>query len=161
MTALTHSEKVQQVEAMCAHITHGALQGIRLEKVEGEELTLRLPYRPELVGNPDTGVIHGGALTVLLDQTLGIAGLCCDQVGNVVTATLDLRLDHLGIAPAGRDILASARVYRTTRRILFVEGIAYCDSREQPIARATGSWVLRGEFWPRPKLEEQGGDDAP
>ena len=161
MTALTHSEKIQQVEAMCAHITHGALQGIRLEKVEGEELTLRLPYRPELVGNPDTGVIHGGALTVLLDQTLGIAGLCCDRVGNVVTATLDLRLDHLGIAPAGCDILASARVYRTTRRILFVEGIAYTDSRDNPVARATGSWMLRGEFWPRGTPESKGGDDAP
>lgn len=146
MTALSHSEKVQHVEAMCAHITHGALQGIRLEKVEGEELTLRLPYRAELVGNPDTGVIHGGALTVLLDQTLGIAGLCCDRVGNKITATLDLRIDHLGIAPAGRDILASARVYRSTRRVLFVEGVAYSESRDKPVARATGSWVLRGAF---------------
>ena len=61
---------------MCAHITHGNLQGIRLESIDGDELTLRLPYRTELVGNPDTGVIHGGALTVLLDQTLGIATMC-------------------------------------------------------------------------------------
>jgi uncharacterized protein (TIGR00369 family) len=133
---------------MCAHITHGALQGIRLEQVEGEELTLRLPYRADLVGNPDTGVIHGGVLTVLLDQTLGIAGLCCDRVGNVMTATLDLRIDHLRVAPAGRDILASARVYRATRRVLFVEGIAYSESRGKPVARATGSWVVRGEFDP-------------
>ena len=76
MTALTHSDKVRRVEAMCAHITHGNLQGIRLESIDGDELTLRLPYRTELVGNPDTGVIHGGALTVLLDQTLGIATMC-------------------------------------------------------------------------------------
>ncbi len=149
MTALTHREKVALVEEMCDYITHGALQGIRLEAVDGEELTLRLPYRSSLVGNPNTGAIHGGALTVLLDQALGIAGLCCDRVGNKMTATLDLRIDHLGVAPAGRDILASARVYRATRRILFVEGIAYCDSRESPIARATGSWVLRGEFSPQ------------
>jgi uncharacterized protein (TIGR00369 family) len=148
VTALTDSDKVRLVEEMCAHITHGQLQGIRLESIEGDELTLRLPYRAELIGNPDTGVVHGGALTVLLDQALGIAGLCCDQVGAKMTATLDLRIDHLGVAPPGRDILASARVYRSTRRILFVEGIAYCESRERPVARATGSWVLRGEFEP-------------
>jgi uncharacterized protein (TIGR00369 family) len=161
VTALTHSEKVRRVEAMCDFITHGALQGIRLEQVEGEELTLRLPYRAELVGNPDTGVVHGGALTVLLDQTLGIAGLCCDRVGNMMTATLDLRIDHLGVAPPGRDILATARVYRSTRRVLFVEGIAYSDSREYPVARATGSWVLRGEFSPEPISGPRQGVAAP
>lgn len=149
MSNLSSSEKSRLVELMCRHIPHAHLQGIRLERVDGEEVTLRLPYRDELVGNPETGAIHGGALTVLLDQALGIAGLCCDRVGNKMTATLDLRIDHLGVAPAGRDILASARVYRATRRILFVEGIAYCDSRESPIARATGSWVLRGEFSPQ------------
>lgn len=146
MAALTNEEKAEQVEAMCAHIVHGNLQGIRLESIAGEELTLRLPYRAELVGNPETGVIHGGVLTMLLDQTLGIAGLCSDSVGNQLTATLDLRIDHLGMAAAGRDILASARVYRATRKVLFVEGIAYCESRDRPIARATGSWILRGEF---------------
>ncbi len=148
MTALTYTDKVRLVEKMCQYITHGALQGIRLERIDGEELTLRLPYRAELVGNPDTGVLHGGVLTVLLDQALGIAGLCCDKVGRRMTATLDLRIDHLGVAPAGSDILASARVYRTTRRVLFVEGIAYCESPERPVARATGSWILRGEFRP-------------
>ena len=113
-----------------------------MESIDGEELTLRLPYRDELVGNPETGTIHGGALTVLLDQTLGISGICCDRVGASMTPTLDLRIDHLGMAPPGRDILASARVYKVTRKVLFIEGFAYCESRDKPIARATGSWVL-------------------
>ena len=43
--------------------------------------------------------------------------------------------------PPGMDIFASARVYKATRKILFVEGFAYCESRDKPIARATGSWV--------------------
>lgn len=146
MAALSDSEKSRLIEQMCSYIPHCMLQGIRLESVVGEEVTLRLPYRAELVGNPDTGAIHSGVLTVLLDQTLGTAGICCDRVGAMITPTLDLRIDHLGVAPAGKDILASARVYRATRRVLFVEGLAYCDSRDEPIARATGSWVKMPEL---------------
>ena len=142
MQTLSASEKTRIIKRMCDFIPHAHLQGICLERIDGEELTLRLPYREELVGDTATGAIHGGALTVLLDQTLGIAGLCCDRVGAAMTPTLDLRIDHLGVAPAGKDILASARVYKTTRRVLFIEGFAYCESRDKPIARATGSWVV-------------------
>ena len=146
MPARSDSEKSRIIERMCSFIPHCMLLGIRLEQVIGEEVTLRLPYRPDLVGNPETGVIHGGALTVLLDQTLGTAGICCDRVGTMITPTLDLRIDHLGAAPAGLDILACARVYKATRRILFVEGFAYSQSRDEPIARATGSWVQMPEL---------------
>src|ERR1700759_37000 len=35
--------------------------------------TMRLPYAPHLVGNPDTGVVHGGVITGLLDHACGMA----------------------------------------------------------------------------------------
>jgi uncharacterized protein (TIGR00369 family) len=143
---LSQAEKTRLIEKMCDFIPHSMLQGIRLEQIDEEEVTMRLPYRPELVGNPESGAIHSGALTVLLDHTLGTAGICCNAVGAMITPTLDLRIDHLGVAPAGRDILATARVYRVTRRILFVEGFAWCESRDKPIARAAGSWVLMPEL---------------
>ena len=141
MPALSASEKTLLVKRMCKYIPHAVLQGIRLENIDGEELTLRMPYRNELVGNPETGVIHGGALTVLLDQTLGICAICCDSVGASMTPTLDLRIDHLGIATPGKDILATAKVYKATRKVLFIEGYAYCEAHDRPIARASGSWV--------------------
>ena len=34
---------------------------------------MRLPYSAQLVGNPDTGVVHGGVITALLDQACGMA----------------------------------------------------------------------------------------
>jgi len=146
MPPLTHDEKCRTIEQMTRFIPHGSQLGIRLEAIDGEEVTLRLPYHRDLVGNIETGAIHTGALTVLLDHTLGIAGICCDQVGATMTPTLDLRIDHLRTAPAERDIMATARVYRVTRRILFVEGFAWCESRNEPIARAVGSWVLMREL---------------
>ena len=98
------------------------------------------------MGDPDAGTLHGGVLTVLLDQTLGMASVCCDATEPSVTPTLDLRIDHLCVAPPGMDVFASARVYKATRKILFVEGCAYCESKENPIARATGSWVRVGDI---------------
>ena len=146
MRTLSASDKSKIISQMSSFIPHTHLQGICLESINGEELTLRLPYRKELVGNPETGVIHGGALTVLLDHTLGTASICCDQIGATITPTLDLRIDHLGVAPAGKDVFAVARVYKVTRRVVFTAGFAYCESRDKPIAKATGSWVLMPEL---------------
>ena len=83
---------------------------------------------------------------MLLDQTLGMSTVCSDHVKPSVAPTLDLRIDHLGVAPAGMDIFASAKVYKATQRIIFVAGFAYCESRDKPIARATGSWVRVADF---------------
>lgn len=138
---LSLDQKLRLVTLMNAHIPHAALLGIRVDSVVGEELTLKLPFQDALIGDAEAGTLHGGLLTVLLDQTLGLATLCTDLGEPSVTPTLDLRIDHLRIAPAGMDVYASARVYRSTRKILFVEGVAYCESRERPIARAFGSWV--------------------
>src|SRR5262249_34096430 len=34
---------------------------------------LSLPFKPELVGNPETGHVHGGVITTLIDATGGAA----------------------------------------------------------------------------------------
>ena len=141
MVTLSHEEKTRFINTMGEFIPHTNGLGVDLHSIEGSELTLRLPYQEQLVGDAETGVLHSGALTVLLDQTLGLAAVCSEDFAPSVTPTLDLRIDHLGIAPAGRDIFATGKVFRATRKVLFVEGYAWCESREKPIARATGTWV--------------------
>jgi uncharacterized protein (TIGR00369 family) len=145
VSVLSNKQKYQLVKIMSDHIPHAALLGIQVVSIDGEELTLKLPYQKALVGDPEAGTLHGGALTVLLDQTLGMSTVCSDRVAPSVTPTLDLRIDHLGVAPPGMDIFACGRVYKTTRKILFVEGFAYCESRGKPIAKASGSWVRVGD----------------
>jgi uncharacterized protein (TIGR00369 family) len=145
VSTLSNDEKHRLVKLMADYIPHTAMLGIEVACVEGEELTLKLPYNPDLVGDVESGTLHGGALTVLLDQTLGMSTVCSDLVSPSITPTLDLRIDHLGVAPAGKDIFASAHVYRATRKVLFVEGFAYCESKDKPIAKAMGSWVVVGD----------------
>lgn len=158
MPILNNDQKYNLVKIMNDHIPHTALLGVQLECVEKEELTLRLPYQEVLVGDTATGALHGGALTVLLDQTLGMATVCCDTANPSITPTLDLRIDHLSVAPAGMDILACAKVYKSTRKILFVEGFAYCESKDKPIAKATGSFVRVGDVdlsWLVPSTQQE------
>ena len=141
MEPLSLEEKTRFIKMMGEFIPHTNGLGIELHSIEGSELTLRLPYQEQLVGDPTTGILHSGALTVLLDQTLGLSAVCSDDIAPSVTPTLDLRIDHLGVAPPGRDIFATGKVFRATRRVLFVEGHAWCDGPDTPIARATGTWV--------------------
>lgn len=141
MNSLTLEEKLRVVKMMGEFIPHTSGLGVELHSIEDSELTLRLPYQQQLVGDADTGVLHSGALTVLLDQTLGLSAVCSSDIAPSVTPTLDLRIDHLGIAPPGSDIFATGKVLRATRKILFVDGFAWCDTPDKPIARATGTWV--------------------
>lgn len=141
MKVRNKDEKTRLVTIMSRFVPHTHALGISVEHVNGEELTLRLPYNENLVGDPDAGTLHGGVITVLLDQALGVSGLICDSLQPAMAPTMDLRIDHLGVAPAGKDIFATASVYRTTRKVLFMQGCAYWESRDKPIARATGTWI--------------------
>ena len=55
---------------------------------------MRVAYRAELVGNPETGVVHGGVITTLLDSVCGLAVFSSFTQMRPV-ATLDLRIDYL------------------------------------------------------------------
>ena len=144
--SISDNDKCRFLQKLVETVPQMATQNVRVEKVADQKLTLRLPYREELIGNPDTRAVHTGALTVLLDNALGFAGCIRDDFPPTLTPTLDLRIDHLAVAPAGSDILATAWVYRVTSKILFVEGYAWCEASEKILARATGNFVRLKEF---------------
>jgi uncharacterized protein (TIGR00369 family) len=117
-----------------------SLGGEVLEVSKGFSRT-RLPYAAHLVGDPDTGIVHGGVITAMLDQTCGIA------VGSALKefipfATLDLRIDYMKPAEPHCDIFIEAECLKVTHEIAFTRGIAYQDSREAPIALSTGAFML-------------------
>jgi uncharacterized protein (TIGR00369 family) len=87
---------------------------------------LKLPYARALVGNPVTGVLHGGAITSLLDATSGVA-VILKMTQPTRIATLDLRIDYMGPALPDRDVFARADCYKLTRNVAFVRGVAYHD----------------------------------
>ncbi len=125
----------------------GAL-GIRMIASGAGEATLAIPYDPRLIGDPDTGVIHGGVVTSLLDTCGGVAVLA-SPTRPLQVATLDLRIDYMRPAQPGRPLFARARCYRETRLVTFVSAVAYQTAQpDAPIATAVGAFMVDGRRGP-------------
>jgi uncharacterized protein (TIGR00369 family) len=103
---------------------------------------VRVSYAEHLVGDPDTGVVHGGVLTALLDNACGMAVRPADSDEDISMATLDLRIDYLAAAQPHRDILAHAVCYKRTRHIAFVRATAYQTTIDEPVATCVASFML-------------------
>lgn len=122
-------------------IPHNKALGMELLELERGEAKFRLPYDAKLVGNPDTGVLHGGAITALLDAASG-ASVFAALTEWVPIATLDLRIDYLRAAEPGRDVVCHATCYKRTRNVAFTRAIAYHDDPADPIASSVGTFML-------------------
>src|SRR5579871_2407051 len=120
---------------------YGAISGLALDCAAPGEAWSSLPYRPIFVGDASTGVLHGGVVTAMLDESCGMAvQLALD--GSRAIATLDLRIDYQKPATPGLDIKAHSRCTRVTRFIAFVRATAYQESEDEPVATATACFMI-------------------
>lgn len=135
-----------QLASGAAH-THAL--GFTFQGLEGDRVRMRVPYREDLVGDPETGVLAGGLVTTLLDHVGGLAVWVALGTFRPV-ATLDLRVDYMRAAAPGRDLLAEARCYRLTRNLAFVRAWAFEDDPTDPVAAAQSAYVVSAEGDHRP-----------
>jgi uncharacterized protein (TIGR00369 family) len=125
-------------------VPHNKALGLELVDVGpgAGHASMRLPYSADLVGDPLTGVLHGGAITTLVDACCGAAVFMKLQ-RPIPIATLDLRIDYLKPATAGRDVFARAETIKLTRNVAFVRATAFHEDAADPIAAAAGSFMVR------------------
>lgn len=122
-------------------IPHNLALGLEMVSLDDGEALMRLPYDERLVGNPETGVLHGGVITTLMDSACG-AAVFMKLEGPVPIATLDLRIDYLRPAAPGKAVSARAECFKMTRNVAFVRGVAFHDDENDPIASAAGSFMV-------------------
>ncbi len=128
---------------------------IGMTAVDGKPNTMQVPYSGDIVGDPDTGGVHGGVITALLDTTAGMAArertapAAADEPGPSI-ATLDLRIDYMRPARPNEAIFATADCYRTTRNVAFVRAWAYQDDESDPVATAVATFMLGTRSTPLP-----------
>lgn len=140
MTSASLLSILPQLASGSAH-THAL--GFRYDGVEGDRVRIRVPWREDLVGDPDTDVLAGGLVTALLDHVGGLAvWIARDRFEPI--ATLDLRVDYMRPAEPRRDLIAEARCYRLTHSIAFVRAWAFEDGPDNPVAAAQSAYMLSG-----------------
>lgn len=127
-----------------AGVKHSMVLGMTIEEIRQDGLVVRLPYSEKIIGNPDTGVIHGGAITSLMDQSCGLAVAQAIAPKFDITPTIDLRIDYMKPAEPGRDVFAFVTAYHKTKSVVFTRGVAYQDDRDDPIAHCVGNFMRMG-----------------
>jgi len=117
--------------------------GIEIMSLDGPVAISRLPYAAHLVGDPETGVLHGGAITTQIDNLSAVA--MHSAIGHAVPCvTIDLRVEYLKPATPGLDIFARSECRRITRQIAFITSAAY-HTEDDPIALASCTYMLLPE----------------
>lgn len=124
-----------------ALVPYNRALGFELVSMERGRAVMRLPYRSDLVGHADSGVLHGGPITAMMDASAGSA-VFMRLRKPVPIATLDLRVDYMTSATPGLDLFAEAECYRLTRNVAFVRGTAYHESPGEPIAALAASFIV-------------------
>jgi uncharacterized protein (TIGR00369 family) len=137
-------------ERMVGGTPQSAALGFRFVSVSPARGSLEVPWREDLVGDPDTGVIAGGVVTSLLDHTCGMAIAAAAGAQPFSTATLDLRIDYMRPAAPRAGVIAEAHCYKLTRTIGFVRAEAWDVDKSDLIATAQAAFVVN-----RPQPEPQ------
>lgn len=126
--------------------------GMKVIQASGEGLTIELPYNEQHVGNPTTGVIHGGVLTTLMDTA------CGTMVINALPEfelcpTLDLRVDYVRAAEPKKSIFAFAEAYRVSRNVVFTRCTVHQGDVNEPVANCVAAFMRIGPHMTPPDFQ--------
>jgi uncharacterized protein (TIGR00369 family) len=122
-------------------VGHGRALGLSYRDHGDDWVELALPWRPELVSVPESGIMATGAIVSLVDTCSGTA--VWRRLGNFRhIVTMDLRIDYLRPAVQGETVIARCECYKLTRRVAFVRGIAHGGDDARPVAHAAATFML-------------------
>ncbi|MEO6218384.1 MAG: PaaI family thioesterase [Sphingomonas sp.] len=119
---------------------HGHRLGL-LYRMHGPDwVELGLPYSPEQIGDPESGVIASGPILSMMDMATSLSVWL--KLGTFrAHATLDLRVDYLRPATPGKTVIGRGECYRITRSIAFVRGQAHDGDPDDPLAHVAGTFM--------------------
>ncbi|MDB2274729.1 PaaI family thioesterase [Halorubrum ezzemoulense] len=129
------ADRTAVVERLYGEVPFHRRHDLEVLAVTPERASVKLPFDPGLVGNPDLGAVHGGIVSALVD----LAGAAVFVGGReAFTPTIDLRVNYL--EAAGREPLyATATVDRRGADI----GVASVEVESGDAVCATGTGVYK------------------
>ena len=138
-------EKSVMARRFIEAIPYAKALGMQLTDIGDGTAVITMPYDKKLIGDPETGVIHGGAVSAVMDTCCGAAVMSHPKAPGG-TATIDLRIDYMRAAVPGQTIITTATCYHITRTVAFVRATAVDDDSDNPVATATGSFTVEKSF---------------
>lgn len=137
------ADKARIARQFIETIPHSRALGMKITEIGDGVAVITMPYDEKLIGDPDTRVIHGGAVSALMD-TCGGAAVMSHPKSPAGTATINLRIDYMRGATPGQTITARAECYHITRSVAFVRATAFDEDTDRPVAAGTGAFTVEG-----------------
>jgi uncharacterized protein (TIGR00369 family) len=132
------NEFVQTLISAYPNVPFQKLLGIEIVELIPDRVTVRVPFRSELVGGGQA--LHGGVMSSLLDLTGALAAWSGHDVSRgVKAATVSLTINYLSAA-VGKDILATGVVRRRGKELIFCD-VDIVDADGKGVA--SGSMIYR------------------
>ena len=122
-------------------IPHNAALGTKVVSMGNGTAVMQLDWALHLVGDPATGILAGGPITVLLDSCCGMA-VAARMIELTAFATLDLRIDYARPAAPRKSVIAEAECYRLTANVAFTRAIAHQGDPKELVAAAAGTFMM-------------------
>lgn len=108
----------------------------RLETVEDGSLSLSYDVRPEMT-NP-AGILHGGALSAMLDDTIGMTVYTLGR--ETFFATVQLHVDFIKAAKQGETVVARSQLIKAGRQVVHADCSLH-NQTGQLLAKASSTLV--------------------
>jgi uncharacterized protein (TIGR00369 family) len=131
----------EQFIKLARMVGHGRALGLAFHSLGPDWVELALPWRPELVSMPETGVMATGAIVSLIDTCAGTA-VWLKLGGFKPIVTVDLRIDYLRPAAKGETVIAHCECYKLTRKVAFVRGVAHGGDPQRPVAHSAATFMI-------------------
>ena len=114
-------------------IPFNKLMGLKLVEAKAGEAVMRFDFRPELIGNYELGILHGGVISAALDVIGAGAVLSAflEEGPLLSIGTVDLRVDYLRPASGAfftctANVMRPGRILASTRMELTNDGGKLC-----------------------------------
>ncbi|UVE17643.1 thioesterase family protein [Pseudomonas sp. LS44] len=139
------------VSTFFKRIPFNQVLGIEIESLSNEQVVMRLPMKPELIGNFVHGILHGGVISSLLDVCGGAMALIGAFANHrhlpgperllqlSKLGTIDLRIDYLRPG-RGEHFIATALPLRTGNKVAVVRMELHSDDGTL-VAVGTGTYL--------------------
>ncbi len=156
MTSINDDIKYQQrmqrvVEIFSQKIPFHQVIGLKFDLLSADLCKISFQIKPELIGNPFHGILHGGVTATALDVVGGCMAIAGMQARNLhlsdesiakkltKTGTIDLRIDYL-LPGKGETFYAIARLLRSGNKVA-VTRMELHNEENTLLALGTGTYM--------------------